>query len=123
MSVTHFFAGASFLIDTTAEGITTDLRGHGTHVAGIAASKTYGVAKKAKIFSVKGLDSSGYGVISEALEAIAFVVNDVQDRQADGTCPNGFVANLSWGGLQSNALNTAVSNCSHDQEISSLTIG
>lgn len=36
----------------------TDMNGHGTHCAGVIASKTYGVAKKANIMAVKVLDGA-----------------------------------------------------------------
>lgn len=38
-----------------------DLFGHGTHVSGIIAGKTFGVAKKASLFAVKVLDATGQG--------------------------------------------------------------
>jgi cerevisin len=50
-----------------------DLNGHGTHCAGIAASKTYGVAKKANLIAVKVLDADGSGYLSDAIAGIEFV--------------------------------------------------
>ena len=41
------------------DGQNADGNGHGTHVAGTIGSKTYGVAKKTKLYAVKVLDSSG----------------------------------------------------------------
>jgi subtilisin family serine protease len=38
-----------------------DPQGHGTHVAGTIAGKTYGVAKKARVFGVTVLNSAGSG--------------------------------------------------------------
>lgn len=45
---------------TTAEGTNSDANGHGTHVAGTIAGKTYGVAKKAKVIDVKVFDGSTF---------------------------------------------------------------
>lgn len=58
--------GVSFV---SGEGI-GDYNGHGTHVAGIIASKTYGVAKAAKIVSVKVLPASGKGSWSNVLAGL-----------------------------------------------------
>jgi subtilisin family serine protease len=52
----------------------TDRNGHGTFVAALAAGSTYGVAKKAQIVSLKALDDSGAGRLSNVLAAIEWVV-------------------------------------------------
>lgn len=51
-----------------------DCHGHGTHVAGIAAGSTYGVAKKANIIPVKILNCSKYGDIFDVLSAVDWVI-------------------------------------------------
>lgn len=61
-------------IDTTGEG-SGDLVGHGTHVAGLIGSKTYGVAKKVNIVEVKVLDSMGKGTVTNIIEGLEYVVN------------------------------------------------
>jgi subtilisin family serine protease len=53
--------------------VDTDLHGHGTHVAGTAASKSYGVAKKSKIFGVKVLDGQGSGTDADVIAGIQYV--------------------------------------------------
>ncbi|KAG0165576.1 subtilisin-like serine protease [Apophysomyces sp. BC1034] len=50
--------------------------GHGTHVAGIIAGKTYGVAKKANLVSVQVLDESGVGTVSMLLGGIQWAIKD-----------------------------------------------
>jgi subtilisin family serine protease len=47
------------LANFAGDGSNTDGNGHGTHVAGTIGSKTYGVAKKTKLFGVKVLDAGG----------------------------------------------------------------
>lgn len=61
---------------------------HGTHVAGIIGSKTYGVAKKTKLISVKVLDNSGTGAISSIIAGIEWVGSHLQEKN---------VINLSLG--------------------------
>ncbi len=52
--------------------------GHGTHVAGIAAGTTYGVAKKANIKSYKALNSAGTGTLSALASALMSVKNTLE---------------------------------------------
>jgi subtilisin family serine protease len=51
----------------------TDYRGHGSHTAGLAAGDNVGVAKNAKIISVKVLDKDGNGSLSGVLAGVNFV--------------------------------------------------
>eukprot|EP01138_Halocafeteria_seosinensis_P014973 gb/GECG01015285.1/.p1 GENE.gb/GECG01015285.1/~~gb/GECG01015285.1/.p1 ORF type:complete len:1494 (+),score=148.19 gb/GECG01015285.1/:1-4482(+) len=50
-----------------------DGNGHGTHVAGTVAGKTYGVSKKSTIVAVKVLDSSGSGSLLALLRGLEWV--------------------------------------------------
>ncbi|KAI9158117.1 Cuticle-degrading protease [Paramyrothecium foliicola] len=92
------FAGAS----------TGDPQGHGSHVAGTIAGKTYGVAKKARVFGVTVLDANGEGTTSGILSGMDFVVTDSKNRKS--TCPRGIVVNMSLGGGFSQSLNNAAAN-------------
>jgi len=47
------------LANFAGDGQNVDGNGHGTHVAGTIGSKTYGVAKKTKLYAIKVLDASG----------------------------------------------------------------
>lgn len=62
IKVTHteFEDRAVWLINTV-DGFDTDLEGHGTFVASVAAGKTFGVAKMARLYAVKVLDGFGQG--------------------------------------------------------------
>ncbi|KAJ1549250.1 serine protease [Cladochytrium tenue] len=71
------FGGRASLGENFVEAeVNEDLNGHGTHVAGTAAGATYGVAKAATIISVKVLDSSGTGVLSDVISALEWVVSN-----------------------------------------------
>ena len=79
----------------------------GTHTAGTAGSKTYGVAKKATVYGFKVLNSQAVGPDSGIIAALDEVPRDAATRD----CPNGVVVNLSLvadGYLQS--MNDAVAN-------------
>ncbi|KAK3808645.1 MAG: peptidase S8/S53 domain-containing protein, partial [Benniella sp.] len=52
----------------------SDVNGHGTFVAALAAGSIYGVAKNARIVSLKTLDDSGAGRLSNVLAASEWVV-------------------------------------------------
>ncbi|KAJ3048514.1 serine protease [Rhizophlyctis rosea] len=79
-----------------------DGNGHGTHVAGIAAGRTYGVAKAASIVSLKVLDNDGTGPISAVIAGIDWVVRNMNSSSRA-------VVNMSLGrGGKSQAMNDIV---------------
>lgn len=61
--------GVSYTSDTVE-----DCHGHGTHVSGIAAGSTYGIAKEANIIPVKVLDCYKFGSIFDVLSGIDWVI-------------------------------------------------
>lgn len=71
-----------------------DPNGHGTHVAGLAASQVYGVAPGAAVTAVQVLGPSGSGATSGVLAGMLWVL---EDRRRTGRRP-GCVVNLSLGG-------------------------
>lgn len=102
-SHTDFGGRASNVYDAFG-GTGADCHGHGTHVAGTLAGKTYGVAKTAKIRGVKVLNCSGSGTIAGVIAGVNYV-------QANAVAPA--VANMSLGGGYSASLNAAVANLSN----------
>ncbi|OIJ65243.1 S8 family peptidase [Streptomyces mangrovisoli] len=76
-----------------------DGNGHGTHVAATVAGHTYGVAKKAKVVSVRVLDDAGTGTTAQVIAGIDWVTRNAR-RPA--------VANLSFGGPHNAELDAAV---------------
>lgn len=99
-----FEGRAMFLANFAGDGSNNDGHGHGTHVAGTVGSKTYGVAKRTKLYAIKVLSDSGSGTTSGVLAGINFAANDAKSRD----CARGAVANLSLAGSKSSVLNTAV---------------
>lgn len=79
-----------------------DAQGHGTHVAGIVAGATYGVAKGARVVPVRVLDCKGSGEDATVISGINWVIA----HHAAGAPA---VANMSLGGPASPALDAAVS--------------
>ena len=67
-----------------------DCDGHGTHVAGIAGGSTVGVAKAARLISVRVLDCEGNGDIAGVVEGINWVIAHHESGKLA-------VANLSLG--------------------------
>ncbi|WP_441413144.1 S8 family serine peptidase [Arthrobacter sp. 2MCAF14] len=80
---------------------TSDCDGHGTHVAGIVAGQTYGVAKSATIVPVRVVDCTGSGYTSDLIAGLDWVAaNHVAGTPA--------VANMSIGGPPSPMVDAAV---------------
>ncbi|KAI8644561.1 peptidase S8/S53 domain-containing protein [Parasitella parasitica] len=84
--------------------------GHGTHVAGIIGSKTYGVAKKTNLIAVQVLNDKGTGSISSLLAGLQWVNDNAKAHKGKA------IINMSLGmevsGTPSssiNAFNAAIS--------------
>jgi subtilisin family serine protease len=76
-----------------------DCQGHGTHVAGMAAGRTYGVANEASLVSVRVLDCNGSGLTSGVIAGLDWIA-------ANRRTPA--VVNMSLGGPVVQALDDAV---------------
>lgn len=94
----NFVAGTLGSADPNAWA---DCNGHGTHVFGSAAGTQYGVAKQATLHAVRVLDCQGSGSNSGVIAGVDWVT-------ANHVAPS--VANMSLGGGDSSALDTAVKN-------------
>lgn len=86
---------------TPEPGNTDDCNGHGTHVSGTAVGTQYGVAKAAIVHPVRVLDCGGSGSNSGVIAGVDWVAANHQSPA---------VANMSLGGGNSDALDTAVRN-------------
>ncbi|MFE8012945.1 S8 family peptidase [Streptomyces antibioticus] len=81
------------------DGTAADGNGHGTHVAATIAGTSFGVAKKAKVVSVRVLDDTGAGTIARVIAGIDWVTRNARKPA---------VANLSLGGGYNAQLDAAV---------------
>jgi subtilisin family serine protease len=94
----QFEGRAQFVLNTVDEE-DRDCDGHGTVVAGIAASRDFGVAKEAQVRAVKVLDCTGAGTLSSLLAGIDYVATNAQAPA---------VAVMSWSYGPSEVLLSAV---------------
>ncbi|MDE8587070.1 S8 family serine peptidase [Arthrobacter sp. NQ4] len=85
----------------------SDCNGHGTHVAGIIAGKTFGVAKSASVVPVRVLGCDGSGYDSDVIAGLDWIAS----QHAAGTPA---VANLSIGGPTSTTLDDAIRGIIND---------
>ncbi|KAJ3416220.1 serine protease [Chytridiales sp. JEL 0842] len=89
-------------ISFSSDGNDVDGNGHGSHVAGTVAGKTYGVAKKATIIAVKVLSASGSGTFADVIAGINWVAENAPKTGRKS------VANMSLGGGATAAVDAAV---------------
>ncbi|KAG0252656.1 serine protease [Actinomortierella ambigua] len=81
----------------------TDDNGHGTFVAGVIGSNTFGVAKKVNLIAVKGLNREGTSTLSQILSALDWTI-----KTATRSSNRKNIVNLSLGAGYSRVLNSAV---------------
>jgi len=105
---THWeFRGRAVSIYDALEGEGVDCNGHGTHVAGVIGGRTFGVAKKVRLFSVRVLNCQGTGAWSDVIDGVNFVTwHRTQPAQQGYPA----VANMSLGGEINRAVDAAVRN-------------
>lgn len=126
--------GFSAFTDTTG---TADCHGHGTHVAGTVASRTYGVAKSATVVPVRVLGCSGSGKMSDVISGLDWVVknhpagtpgvvnmslsggrSDIMARAVDAATAAGLLVVVAAGNTNTDACQASPSNVP-----SALTVG
>jgi subtilisin family serine protease len=95
------FGGRAGNVYDAFGGTGVDCHGHGTGVAGVVGSKTYGVAKGVRLAGVRVLNCSGSGTIAGLIAGINFVAS---------SHPPMSVANISISVPLSASVNTAVNN-------------
>ncbi|MCX4546265.1 S8 family peptidase [Streptomyces sp. NBC_01565] len=96
---TEFGGRATFGFDAIGDGRNgQDCQGHGTHVAGTVAGRTYGVARKANLVSVRVLGCDGKGTWSGIIAGMDWVAKNAKQPA---------VLNGSLGGDRSEAVNNA----------------
>ncbi|MBT2448675.1 S8 family peptidase [Streptomyces sp. ISL-43] len=83
-------------VDALAKG--QDCNGHGTHVAGTVGGRTYGVARKVSLVSVRVLGCDGGGEVSQVIAGLDWVAKNAKQPA---------VLNGSLGGDKSEAVNDA----------------
>lgn len=105
----EFRGRASAIYDALgSEGsIGVDCNGHGSHVAGIIGGRTFGVAKKVRLFGVRVLDCQGTGSWSDVIDGVNFVTWHHAQPAQQGIPA---VANMSLGGETNRAVDAAVRN-------------
>ncbi|MCX5178618.1 S8 family peptidase [Streptomyces virginiae] len=98
---TEFGSRATFGYDAMPDAATQqglDCNGHGTHVAGTVGGKTYGVATKVNLVSVRVLGCDGQGTYAGMIAGMDWVAKNAKQPA---------VLNGSLGGPLSEALNNA----------------
>jgi hypothetical protein len=123
IDITHpEFEGRASWSANFADDMDTDCNNHGTHVAGLVGSKSYGVCVDANLFAVKVLDCEGSGSLSGVVQGIEWVYKQhlAQKRASVRSDGSGAVIksliNMSLGGGYSPAINRAVEACVKSEE-------
>lgn len=104
------FGGRAEILFDAFGGDGFDCNGHGTHVAGIVGSETFGVAKRVRLKAVRTLDCDGNGTSSTLIAGINAAIDD---KEALPPSVKGTVINLSLGGGYHKSSNQAIDKASN----------
>ncbi len=103
INVNHLeFNGRAIFHYNSIDNINDDCQGHGTHVAGIIGSETYGVAKNVTLIAIKVLDCTGTGTTFNIIAGLNAAVNRIVQTGKRS------VINLSLGGDKSSILDSVI---------------
>lgn len=111
-----FGGRASVGTDTVGDGQDgIDCNGHGTHVSGTIAGKSYGVAKEANVVGVRVLDCAGRSTSAKVVAGMDWVAKNAKKPA---------VANMSLGFPQSDpAMNAAAKKMTDDGVFTAVSAG
>ncbi|KAK5992574.1 Alkaline protease 1 [Cladobotryum mycophilum] len=112
------FEGRASVAYTAFPGDLVDSVGHGTHVAGTIGGKTFGVAKKATILSVKVFQGTS-SKTTIILEGFNWAANDIVKQKRTAKA----VINMSLGAAASDSFNRAVDRASKKGVLSVVAAG
>ncbi|KAJ4420345.1 hypothetical protein N0V82_004444 [Gnomoniopsis sp. IMI 355080] len=112
------FGGRASLGYSAVSGTTADTVGHGTHVAGTIAGRTYGVAKSATVIAVK-VFAGDSGTTADVLDGFDWAVNDIVSKGRQTVS----AISMSLGGGISSAFNSAVNSAYSSGVISVVAAG
>ncbi|KAM3504617.1 hypothetical protein MY11210_008288 [Beauveria gryllotalpidicola] len=96
-----------------------DKDGHGTHIAGIIAAKTYGVAKTARVVAVRAVDEEGWATMSTLIKALQEAISDIAEKDRH----NNAVINMSVGKECSETMNTVIKRAYNRRDASNRQAG
>ncbi|KAI9172215.1 subtilisin [Paramyrothecium foliicola] len=112
------FGGRASTGYTGFPGDTTDSNGHGTHVSGTIAGRTYGVSKLANVIAVKVFQGSS-STTAIIIAGFQWAANDIVSKSRQTRS----VVNLSLGGGVSTAFNNAIASASASGVLSVVAAG
>ncbi|KAK2593840.1 hypothetical protein QQS21_008455 [Conoideocrella luteorostrata] len=98
------FGGRAKFLKKFSRGLNTDVLGRGTRIASVVGSKTYGVAKRAKIFGIKAIDDISCGLeYDSVIAAMEYTMKIAPTLK----CPKGVAVLIGLGGFNSTAFSKA----------------